>query len=79
MKAYIKEVKNSLWLIVDREQTELTLRRLDDIIERPEDTDNGVAYAILAEEVEAIRDACEEWLEQESQETMKESVKGGTK
>ena len=41
------------------------------IIEREEE--EGMAHPILDDEVEAIRDACEVWMEHKSQELMKES------
>lgn len=55
-----------LWLFIDREGD--IKNSPDDIFsalgvtEREEDTAGRVAYAILPEEVRAIKEACDEWL-----------------
>lgn len=57
-----------LWLFVDREGD--MKNHPDDIInalgisEREEDKPGRVAYAILPQEIKAIRDACNEWLKE---------------
>jgi hypothetical protein len=64
MKAYIKqEKKNSkeFWLFVDRG---LQSEKVESIMGmfREEDDEDSVAYPILEDEIEAIRDACNEYL-----------------
>jgi predicted flap endonuclease-1-like 5' DNA nuclease len=74
-QAKADEGTDALWLFIDRQERKTHVDDLRDILgvgERAEDEGN-VAYAILASEVEAIRDACESWLEEESQRIMKES------
>lgn len=62
IKATIKRDKygEGLWLVINPYSNEIV--------------EDSVAWAINEGEVEAIRDACEEWLEIESQEIMKESM-----
>lgn len=58
---------NELWLIVSRDLTperhEKIKAELSGVDKRSEDDTENVAYALLADEVEAIRDACDEWLD----------------
>jgi len=57
MKAYIKkDTKNSkaLWLIVDTENKPAEIETIMGTL-RTEDSEGNVAYAIVEEEVEAIR------------------------
>jgi hypothetical protein len=63
--AYIKQDKDeALWLVIDSETTlEKELRRFTEGFGFV-DTD-GAAYPILDEEVEAIRDACNQYLGEE--------------
>lgn len=64
MKAYIKQdTKNSkaLWLIVETEDKPAEIETIMGTL-RTEDSAGNVAYAIVEEEVEAIRDACDKWL-----------------
>lgn len=63
----LSENPNELWLIVSRELTPELHKKikteLSGVDSRLEDSKENVAYALLANEVEAIRDACDEWLE----------------
>lgn len=69
MKAKIfKDTKNpkALWLYVTRNpQGSDMLESIQSIMgmRRTEGDEENTAYAILPDEVEAIRDACNEWLE----------------
>ena len=64
-----KDSKEALWLLVDRDSTKVTSTHgLSEIFEGC--TKGKVAYAIHASEVEAIRNACNRWLEEESQRIM---------
>jgi hypothetical protein len=63
MKAYItKDTKNSkgLWLIIEGDKP-ADIEGIMGML-RTEDSAGNVAYAIVQEEVEAIRDACDKWL-----------------
>lgn len=66
MKAYIKPHKDdALWLIVERKFKpidEASVEFLKEVF-GSEDEDENIAYAIMKDEVEAIKDACEEYLE----------------
>jgi hypothetical protein len=77
MKAYIKQdtkKSNALWLIVERsDEPPKSLGGLMGMF-RDEDAAQNVAYPLLGDEILAIRDACEDWLERASQEEMKEEV-----
>lgn len=63
----LSENPNELWLVVSRDLTpecrEKIKTELSGVDSRFEDSKENVAYALLADEVEAIRDACNEWLE----------------
>jgi hypothetical protein len=64
MKAYIKrEVNNAMWLIVDRsEKEDIDFSFTADYEIRDEDDKRGVAYPILEDEIEAIYEACKQFL-----------------
>ena len=69
MKTYIKrDTKNpeALWLIVERTEQSPEIENLMGIF-RDEDLDNNIYFPVLPEEVSLIKEACEEWLERESQ------------
>ena len=69
MKTYIKrDTKNSeaLWLIIERTEQSPEIENLMGIF-RDEDLDNNIYFPVLPEEVSLIKEACEEWLERESQ------------
>lgn len=55
-----------LWLFIDKKEGINHIAHALSV-----DDPGGTAWAILPEEVEAIRNACNEWLEHESQEAMK--------
>lgn len=64
VNAKSKKVTNSLWLLVSRDENksiEDYFKTVLGITDRDEDN-NSVAYAIQADEVLAIRDACNEYL-----------------
>lgn len=70
VKAIIENLsqnQNELWLIVSRDLTperhDKIKPELSGVDSRLEDNKENVAYALLADEVEAIRDACDVWLE----------------
>lgn len=73
--ARIRPAKDgALWLFVDHPGENKV--SADDLTESIKEhlslrEPGAIAYAILPEEVEAIRDACNDWLERESQEWMK--------
>lgn len=54
----------ALWLIVERtDSNKISGKDLDSVVEfRSKDSEDSCAYPILTSEVEAIRDACDEWL-----------------
>lgn len=64
MKTYIeKDTKknDALWLIIEREDKKPNLEGIMGIT-REEDSAGNVAFPILKDEIENIRDACEEYL-----------------
>lgn len=73
MKAKIqKGSKGELWLFVDRDDTRKT--QADDLSDMHRSEDEGnVAYPILGDEVEAIRDACNVFLNERLIESMLKS------
>lgn len=76
MKAYIKkDTKNSkaLWLIVETEDKPAEIETIMGTL-RTEDFEGNVAYAIVEEEVEAIRDACDKWLKNKNNRKTYEAI-----
>lgn len=76
MKASIKpdtKKADALWLIVERGLDSPDVEKIMGMF-CDEDESENVAYPILVDEVEKIRDACDEWLERESQNNMKENI-----
>ena len=69
----IKGANNELFLFIDRVPEDIDIESYF-LRHRIEDIAIGLGYSIEADEVEAVRDACEEWLEKESQEQMKKGV-----
>ncbi len=73
MKIYIKqdsENNNALWLVIERSDKKANLNPIMGVF-RNEDIENNLAYPLLGDEIEGIKEACEEWLEKHSQEVMK--------
>lgn len=70
-----------MWLLVGRPgQNKVSAEDLNTIVgsnPREEDLAGEVAYAILPEEVSAIRDACEVWLDEQEQSLMEKVLGGG--
>ena len=62
VKAYIKKDKgDARWLIVERVGESAEVEAILDQF-RSEDSDNNVAYAILENEIQAIMQACMDYL-----------------
>lgn len=64
----------ALWILIDREGKNKAsaedLNWIQGDSPRSDDDLNNVAYAILPDEVTAIRDACEVWLDERTQSLM---------
>lgn len=76
MKAQIiPDKKDAVWLLIQRGDNIIQNAELQYIkgVKREEDTSEKVAYPLLFSELEAVRDAIEEYLEKVSQEEMKEA------
>ena len=70
LSGHIKEDAGGkgLWLIIENDNATHSFDVFSDefAIPRNEDIAGGVAYAILPEEVEVIRDVCNEYIEKNS-------------
>ena len=68
----IPDNKDAVWLLLQRGDNIIQNAELQYIkgVKRSEDTSEKVAYALLFSELEAVRDAIEEYLEKVSQEEM---------
>lgn len=67
MKAYITpdtKKKDAFWLVIERTPKSPELEAIMGAF-RDEDLSDNVAYPVLEEEIEAIRDACKNWLQKE--------------
>lgn len=64
-KITVDKSGKGLWLVVDNTGADRSYDHFADELALPRDQDiaGGVAYAVLPEEIEAIRDACNAYLE----------------